>query len=92
MALTAPGEHRCHLPGCETPTPRQFLFCKKHWFMVSRVTRIRVWRAYRGAGGTDGCIARATPEWVAAVKQAEVEVLEAERKIRERREEENPFH
>lgn len=78
MALTAPGKHTCHLPNCDVETPRQFLFCKRHWFLVSRETRIRVWRAYREAGGSDGCIQRATKEWVEAVNLAEKEVLEKE--------------
>lgn len=67
--------HRCHLPGCETPTPRQFLFCPPHWRRVPKAIQREVWAAYHEAGGSTGSIERVTDRWLAAVKAAEASLM-----------------
>lgn len=39
--------HTCHAAGCSVHTPPQMLMCKRHWFMVPREIRNRVWSTYR---------------------------------------------
>lgn len=70
--------HHCHYGKCPAPTPRKFLYCSSHWFMVTPATRARVMRAYQGAGGTTGAISQVTDEYLAATKQAHAEVARAE--------------
>lgn len=46
----------CAAKGCLARVPSSMLMCHKHWFMVPRTLRDRVWRTYRGdpvpGGGT----------------------------------------
>ena len=39
--------HHCHAHGCEVPVPPEMLMCKRHWFMVPKPIRDRVWATYR---------------------------------------------
>jgi hypothetical protein len=39
--------HHCHARGCRVPVPPEMLMCKRHWFMVPKPIRNRVWAAYR---------------------------------------------
>lgn len=43
-------DHRCHLPGCTTPTPPRLLMCRAHWGSVDAATQREVYRtvALRG--------------------------------------------
>lgn len=39
--------HTCHATGCETAVPPEMWGCKKHWFMVPKPIRDRIWATYR---------------------------------------------
>jgi len=38
--------HRCHARGCNVAVPPKRLMCRRHWFMVPREIRNRVWATY----------------------------------------------
>lgn len=40
-------EHRCHARGCTVATKPEMLMCRRHWFMVPKPLRDRVWATYR---------------------------------------------
>ena len=40
-------EHHCHAIGCSISTPPEMFMCKRHWFMLSKSIRDRVWATYR---------------------------------------------
>ena len=39
--------HHCHATGCPVTVPPEMLMCRRHWFMVPRTYRERVWATYR---------------------------------------------
>jgi len=39
--------HHCHATACKTEVPPEMLMCRKHWYMVPRELRMRVWATYR---------------------------------------------
>lgn len=39
--------HHCHATGCKIRTPREMFMCKRHWFMVPKSLRNRIWETYR---------------------------------------------
>lgn len=39
--------HTCHAVGCSARVPPEMFMCRKHWFMVPRSIRDRIWRTYR---------------------------------------------
>lgn len=42
-----PSRHRCHAKGCLVPVARHMLMCRRHWYMVPKLIRDRVWATYR---------------------------------------------
>jgi hypothetical protein len=38
--------HRCHWPGCEQQVPPAMWGCKRHWFMLPKALRDRIWQTY----------------------------------------------
>ena len=44
--------HSCHATDCTTPVPPEMWGCRRHWFMVPKPIRDRIWSAYR-AGQCD---------------------------------------
>ena len=38
--------HRCHWPTCITPVPPRMWGCKKHWAMLPKDLKARLWAAY----------------------------------------------
>ena len=40
-------KHTCHARECKTECPRAHLMCKRHWFMVPKEIRDRVWATYQ---------------------------------------------
>lgn len=40
-------DHHCHWTGCDKQCPPAMWGCKKHWFMLPKHLRDRVWAAYR---------------------------------------------
>jgi len=39
--------HTCHAKGCKVPVAPKLLMCRRHWFMVPKPLRDRVWETYR---------------------------------------------
>jgi hypothetical protein len=39
--------HTCHATGCNAAVPPEMWGCKKHWFMVPKPLRDRIWATYR---------------------------------------------
>lgn len=39
--------HTCHWPGCSIEVPPKLWGCKKHWFMLPKYLRDKVWLAYK---------------------------------------------
>jgi hypothetical protein len=39
--------HTCHAEGCGTAVPPRMWGCRRHWFMVPKTLRDRVWATYR---------------------------------------------
>lgn len=39
--------HHCHATGCEVKTKPEMFMCRRHWFMLPKRMRDRIWRAYR---------------------------------------------
>lgn len=39
--------HRCHWPGCDVQVPPAKWGCLKHWFMLPKHLRDKIWAAYR---------------------------------------------
>ncbi len=39
--------HTCHAVDCKTNVPPEMFMCKRHWFMVPKPLRDRVWTTYR---------------------------------------------
>lgn len=51
-AVIASGEtrgHGCHWPGCEAQCAPAAWGCRRHWYMVPRRLRNKIWAAYRPA-------------------------------------------
>ena len=40
-------KHTCHWPGCNRQVPPAMWGCRRHWFMLPKYLRDKVWRAYR---------------------------------------------
>jgi CDP-diacylglycerol pyrophosphatase len=40
-------KHHCHWPECQEQVPPAMWGCKKHWFMLPKNLRDRVWATYR---------------------------------------------
>lgn len=39
--------HHCHATRCRVSVPPEMLMCRRHWFMVPRDVRLKVWATYR---------------------------------------------
>jgi hypothetical protein len=40
--------HECPVDGCDVQVGLDHLMCREHWFLVPKVLRHQVWRAWRG--------------------------------------------
>ena len=45
--MTRLGQHTCHARNCKTPVPPKKFMCRKHWFMLPKEMRDKVWALYR---------------------------------------------
>lgn len=41
------GDHHCHWPGCPELVKPAFWGCKRHWYLLPKPIRDRIWAAYR---------------------------------------------
>lgn len=60
--------HNCHARNCEVPVPPKMLMCRRHWYMVPREMRNRVWNTYQ-RGQEIGQVLP-TEAWFEASKEA----------------------
>lgn len=40
-------EHTCHAAGCRIAVPPKMFMCRKHWYMLPKWRRDKVWQLYR---------------------------------------------
>lgn len=69
--------HTCHAIGCDVKTPREMFMCRRHWYMVPRALRTRIWKYYRPGQCDDMNPSRA---YCDAAKAAVLAVAGAERR------------
>lgn len=43
----AHGGHHCHWPGCEQKVPAAQWGCRRHWMMLPKYLRDKIWAAFR---------------------------------------------
>lgn len=67
--------HRCHARKCTVHVPPEMLMCRRHWFMVPKGLRYRVWSTYRRGQCDDK---RPSKEWHEAADAAINAVYERE--------------
>ena len=68
--------HHCHARGCTVPVPPKLLMCRRHWFMVPKPIRDRVWEHYQP--GQEDREVEATEAWHQAADDAINAVAECE--------------
>lgn len=39
--------HTCHATGCNAHVPPEMWGCRRHWYMVPKAIRERIWATYR---------------------------------------------
>jgi hypothetical protein len=73
--------HHCHWTGCTKQVPPAMWGCRKHWFMLPRVLRAKIWRTYKSGQEIDGTPSREyveasleVREWIAK-QQAQGKLL-----------------
>lgn len=45
--------HECHMTGCSDKVPPRVFACKRHWYMVPKPIRDRIWASYRSGQEAD---------------------------------------
>lgn len=40
-------KHSCHWPGCINQVPPAMWGCRRHWYMLPKYLRDKIWSAYR---------------------------------------------
>lgn len=63
--------HACHWPGCPEQVPPARWGCRRHWFMLPKVLRDKIWAAFRPGQEKDLSpskayvqVAREVQEWI----------------------------
>ena len=69
-------DHRCHWPGCKKQVPPALWGCRKHWMMLPKYLRDKIWQAYRPGQERDS---RPSKEYVQAAREVEEWILSRER-------------
>lgn len=66
-------EHHCHWPGCGKQVPPALWGCLRHWRMIPKELRDRIWDAYRPGQERNMTpsreyvkVAREVQDWIAA--------------------------
>lgn len=67
--------HTCHATGCEKLVPPSMWGCRRHWFMVPKALRDRIWATYRAGQEDDWKPSR---RYLEAAKAAVVAVAQKE--------------
>lgn len=61
---------RCEADNCEKQVPTNMLMCKRHWFMVPKDLRDRVWAGYRRGMDAEYDVAVLAAQDAVAAKEA----------------------
>jgi hypothetical protein len=61
--------HHCHWPGCPTHVPPAKWGCMKHWMMLPKYLRDKVWATFRPGQETNWTPSR---EYVAVAKEVQI--------------------
>jgi hypothetical protein len=61
--------HHCHWPGCEVNVPPAKWGCSRHWFMLSKRLRDRIWATFRPGQETNWTPSR---EYVAVAREVQL--------------------
>lgn len=68
-------KHECHWPGCNQQVPPAMWGCKRHWFILPKSLRDKVWKTYRPGQEIDMrpsdeylTVAREIQDWIYAEK------------------------
>lgn len=69
--------HTCHATDCVTPVPPTMWGCRKHWYMVPKTIRDRIWSTYR-VGQCDDL--NPSMDYCQAAKEAVIAVAQREGK------------
>lgn len=54
--------HTCHATACEVNVPPEMFMCRRHWFMLPKRLRDKIWRHYREGQCDDWQITKAYSE------------------------------
>jgi hypothetical protein len=86
LAAPQTRKHHCHWPGCAEQVPPAKWGCKRHWFMLPKPIRDRIWRAYRpgqeetGRPGHEYMLAASDAQrWIREQGPRQADLLEASR-------------
>ena len=67
--------HTCHATGCKTEVPPTMFACRRHWLMVPKPIRDRIWATYREGQCDDW---KPSEEYLLAAKEAVIAVANKE--------------
>lgn len=67
--------HTCHATACEVAVPPAMWGCRRHWYMVPKPIRDRVWKHYRAGQEEDW---KPTWAYLVAAREAVIAVAEKE--------------
>lgn len=66
-------DHRCHWPGCGASVPPALWGCRRHWYMLPKALRKKIWATFRPGQEVNGspsrhylAAAREVQEWIIA--------------------------
>jgi len=65
--------HTCHWPGCSMQVPPAMWGCKRHWYMLPKYLRDKIWDAYRPGQEID---MRPSKEYLAVADEVQQWIVE----------------
>lgn len=54
--------HHCHATACKATVPPEMFMCRRHWYMLPKSLRNKIWRTYRPGQCDDWHISHAYAE------------------------------
>ena len=70
--------HHCHATDCTIEIPPEMFMCRKHWFSLPRILRIKIWQTYRPGQCDDWNISH---EYAKAARECVIYIANKENKI-----------
>lgn len=68
LAAQQTRQHHCHWPGCKTEVPPAMWGCRKHWYMLPKTIRNKIWGTYRPGQESD---LLPSQEYILAAREAQ---------------------